>query len=408
MKILHTSDWHLGRTLYDKKRYDEFEQFLTWLFNFILAERIDILLIAGDIFDTTAPSNRAQELYYRFLSNISKTCCKNVVIIGGNHDSSTFLDAPKKILHSLNVHVVGAITDNANDELIVINNKQQEPEIIICAVPFLRDRDIRNVTAGESINDKNKKMLDGIVTHYKNIKEIAFTYRKKNPKIPIVGMGHLFTRDGKTNENDGVRELYIGSLAHIDSDTISDGFDYVALGHLHLAQKVGGSDHVRYSGSPIPMGFGETGYQKKVIVVEFLGNKPSITDYTVPCFQRLEKLTGDIYSISNKLEVLKKENTDIWIEIELTSSANATDINASFEKISAGSKLQILRIKNKSISNKALNCNSENESLDSLDHIDVFYRCLDIFNINNTERDDLINTYKEACISMLQTDSNAI
>jgi len=112
MKVLHTSDWHLGRSLYGRKRYDEFDKFLNWLVSIIEQEQVDILLIAGDVFDTSTPSNRAQELYYRFLCQVATSCCHYVVVIAGNHDSPTFLNAPKELLRALNVYVVGAMTEN--------------------------------------------------------------------------------------------------------------------------------------------------------------------------------------------------------------------------------------------------------------------------------------------------------
>ncbi|MDD2999240.1 MAG: exonuclease subunit SbcD, partial [Candidatus Riflebacteria bacterium] len=108
MKILHTSDWHIGRVLHARKRYDEFEAFFKWLFETIEAQKVDALLIAGDVFDTSMPTNRAQQLYYRFLCRVAGSCCRHVVVVGGNHDSSSFLDAPKELLKGLNVHVVGA------------------------------------------------------------------------------------------------------------------------------------------------------------------------------------------------------------------------------------------------------------------------------------------------------------
>ena len=108
MRILHTSDWHIGRTLYGRKRYEEFEAFLTWLAETIQENAIDALLVAGDVFDTSAPSNRAQELYYRFLCRVATSSCRHVIVVAGNHDSPSFLNAPKELLKALNVHVVGS------------------------------------------------------------------------------------------------------------------------------------------------------------------------------------------------------------------------------------------------------------------------------------------------------------
>ena len=148
MKLLHTSDWHLGRSLYDRKRYNEFEAFLNWLIGFIADEKVDLLLVSG-VFDSTTPSNRAQELYYHFLGRLSATGCRHAVITGGNHDSPTFLDAPKNLLGALNIHVVGSATGNPEDEVFVLKDDDGKTEAIVCAVPFLRDRDIRTVEAAK-------------------------------------------------------------------------------------------------------------------------------------------------------------------------------------------------------------------------------------------------------------------
>jgi len=136
MKILHTSDWHLGRSLYGRKRYDEFSACLDWLAEFIQTESVDALLIAGDVFDTSTPSNRAQELYYRFLCKVSASRCRHIVVIAGNHDSPSFLNAPKELFRALNVHVVGSITENPEDEVITLTDSSGIPEAIVCAVSY--------------------------------------------------------------------------------------------------------------------------------------------------------------------------------------------------------------------------------------------------------------------------------
>lgn len=161
MKILHTSDWHIGRTLYGRKRYEEFEAFLSWLSETIKNEKVDVLLVAGDIFDTSEPSNRAQELYYQFLCRVSSSSCRHVIVIAGNHDSPSFLNAPKELLRALHVYVIGNISENIEDEILILKNKEGNPEVIVCTIPYLRDRDIRLAEAGETINDKERMSLIG-------------------------------------------------------------------------------------------------------------------------------------------------------------------------------------------------------------------------------------------------------
>ncbi len=406
MKLIHTSDWHLGRLLYTKKRYDEFEAFLNWLVDLINSEKIDILLIAGDVFDTSTPSNKAQELYYSFLGKITQTTCRHVVVIGGNHDSPTFLDAPKMILNVLNVHVIGAVTENIQEEIIILNDEQGKVEAIVCAVPFLRDQDIRKVGQAESIEDKNEKLLQGISAHYREISGRANQLKDEVGNVPVVGMGHLFTRNAKTTDGDGVRELYIGTLAHVDEQTISEGFDYMALGHLHLAQSVEGSEKVRYSGSPLPMGFSEAGQEKKVIIVDFDQNTPTIREHTVPCTQELKKFTGDIDSIRNQIIGLIQSDSDAWLEIEITSDEILTDLTSVLDELVKESGMEILRMKSRAITEKALGRMNITETLETLDPSVVFSRCLDAYEIEEEERSELISTYSEVVISMHTSDSN--
>lgn len=407
MRLLHTSDWHLGRSLYDKKRYDEFESFLNWLAEFIDGEKIDLLLVAGDIFDSSAPGNRAQELYYGFLWQISQSCCRHVVIIGGNHDSPTFLDAPKNLLNMLNIKVVGAITGNPADEIFILKNKNGETEAIVCAVPFLRDRDIRTVEAGESPEDKTRNLLENISGHYREIVNEALKLQTNKNIVPVIGMGHLFTRNARTSEGDGVRELYIGNIAHIDGEDISKGFDYMALGHLHMAQKAGDSETVRYSGSPLPMGFGEAEQAKKVIVADFIDQLPAISEYPVPCFRELIRITGDLDSISGRITELKSSGSKAWLEIEITSLTAATMITSHFDEMLKGSDLEILRIKNKNIVDRALTPLADNETLEALSDSDVFRRCLEAYEIPEEEKALLTETYNEAITSMQNADLNA-
>ena len=404
LRILHTSDWHLGKSLYDKKRYDEFSQFLDWLILLLKEQQINVLLIAGDIFDTTTPSNKAQELYYKFLSKVSNTGCRHVVAIGGNHDSPTFLNAPQNLLKSLNVHVIGSATENLNDEVVVLKNEQNDTEAIVCAVPFLRDRDIRTVTEDESVMDKTQKIIQGTANHYSTVESIALSYQNQTNPVPIIGMGHLFSSGGKTTEGDGVRDLYIGTLGHVDKSIFSNKYSYVALGHLHMPQTVGGSDTIRYSGSPIQMGFGETGQTKKVIIVEFEQEQTNITEHEIPCFQKLIKVCGDFNEIINQITKLKNIGENAWLEIELTANELISNISELLDEIVDDSSLEILRIKNKFITDRTLSSQSVEESLEELNEHEVFQRCLDIYEIEEEERKSLVVTYDEVLHVMQEND----
>jgi exonuclease SbcD len=302
---------------------------------------------------------------------------------------------------------VGSKTDNPEDEVFILKDVNGVAEAIVCAVPFLRERDIRLAEPGESPDDKTQKLLQNISLHYKDIAVTAHKLQDKRNKVPVIGLGHLFTSNARTTEGDGVRELYIGTIAHIDSDNISKGFDYMALGHLHMAQKVNNSETVRYSGSPIPMGFAEAEQTKKIVVAEFNDSTPVITEHDVPCFQKLIQLRGDIDTVSDRIGDLKNTNIKAWLEIEITSQTSAANITALLDDLLKGSHLEILRIKNKSIADRALIPVNDSETLETMSNSDVFMRCLEANEIPEVERAPLISTYNEAIEAMLTGDQNA-
>ena len=464
LTLLHTSDWHLGRRLYGKPRYDEFKQFLDWQLQTIREQQVDVLLIAGDVFDTTTPSNQAQNLYYNFLSQVCHTHCRHVIIVAGNHDSASFLDAPKQLLKAFNIHIIGSMTDNLADEVITLFDQTGKPELIVMAVPYLRDRDVRTVGSGERLDDKERKLAQGIQAHYQAITEIALQQQAKLPathhcRIPMVATGHLFTVGGQTAEGDGVRDLYVGSLGSIGAEIFHPHIDYVALGHLHIPQVVGGQARVRYSGSPIAMGFGECGQQKQVHLVRFdahseLLNQPvqSLTTYkqpaiptpkpfvkthkikhslsmdlfadedavveinvedvvedvavfqfqetaptaaaqqpynlaklsettllqslTVPVFQPLQILKGDWQTIQTTLQMLKQSQQSIWLEVVYDGKDVIGDLSQQIADLVKDSALAVLRIKNLQKREQLIQSQRIDESLEELDPMQVFERCL--------------------------------
>lgn len=408
MKLLHTSDWHLGRALYNRKRYDEYEAFLNWLAGLIESENIDVLLIAGDIFDNSTPGNYAQELYYRFLCRVASSANRHVVVIAGNHDSPSFLNAPKELLKFLNIHVVGYATGDPADEIIVLTGADHKPGLIVCAIPYLRDRDIRIAEAGETIADKERKIVDGIKNHYRLVCDAA---RQKQAQldrpVPIVATGHLFAAGGQTMEGDGVRELYIGSLAQVKKDVFPDCIDYLALGHLHVPQRIGGSDFFRYSGSPLPIGFGEAKQEKSVIVVEFSDQTPVVQSIVVPRFQELQTLRGDWPTIVRNLDDLKSKNSAAWLEIIYEGEEIAANIQERLTDAISGTGLEILRIRNNRVLEKALSPIVAEETLDDLNVTDVFNRCLDAHQIPPQQRAALLDAYQEVIAALDEEDPQA-
>ncbi len=402
MRVLHTSDWHLGRHLHGRKRYEEFERFLDWLTIFIKEQKVDSLLISGDIFDSNNPSQRALELYYRFLSGLVGSNCESIIIIGGNHDSPLLLNAPRELLHFFNIHVIGSISENPEDEIIVLKNKDEMVELIVCAIPFLRDRDIRTSEMMEKIEDKERKLIHGIKVHYQSICDLAEGKRKAlSYPVPLIAMGHLFTVGGQVQEDDGVRDLYVGALAQVNHRIFPEYLDYVALGHLHIAQKVNHSEIIRYSGSPLPMGFGEAKQKKSMCLLEINSGKIDIEPVEIPIFQKLESIKGDRERIEKRLRALVLETDRILVEVIYTGKEAFNDLRQVVGDLVSGSEVEVVRVKNMLVFDRISQRVVENETLEELSKEEVFKRCMCSNHISAEEQEKLLITFQEA-LSLLE------
>ena len=394
MKILHTSDWHLGRNLYTKTRYAEHEAFLNWLVYCIEKEQVDALLVAGDIFDSATPSTKAQELYFSFLAKVATLpCCRDVIITGGNHDSPALLQAARAPLQALRIHVFATAPADPAQAILPLYDAQGCPTLLLCPVPFLRDKDVRVVNAGESLEDKSTKLVQGVTAYYQAVCAEAEKLRA-GQNLPLVVMGHCFAAGGRISEGDGVRELYVGSLAHIPAAAFPTSIDYLALGHLHAPQIVAGKEHWRYSGTPLPMSFSEGEQKKSVCLVEFMGRTTQISTLPVPCWQTLRRIKGDKEQIVATIHQLCLNNEACWLEVEHTGQDLAANLHEELEAMVQGSAVEILRIKEQALSTKALALEST-ESLEELSIHDVFSRCLDSQDIAAAARPDLVHCFNE-------------
>jgi len=325
LKILHSSDWHLGQRFFDETRLEEQKSFLDYLLNLIKTENIQALIIAGDIFDTANPSRDAEKLYYDFLLQCSKFNSFQIIIIAGNHDSASHLEAPKRLLESLNIYVIGALPDDIDELLIPLGTDKSNPKAWLAAVPFLRDRDVRQAVIGEQFDDMQSKTTQGIINCYKNISDEIQNNIKSDTDIPIIATGHLSLLGSTISESE--RSIHIGNLGSISDKRLSDCcFDYLALGHLHSPQSVGKSNKIFYSGSPIPLSFSEI-KPKEIQLITIKKNKLHHRAIQLPTFRRLIKLRGNYAEINAKLISLGVTKTELipWVEISITQ----TDITAT-------------------------------------------------------------------------------
>lgn len=341
MKILHTSDWHLGHRLHDQSQHEEQQLFLQWLQQTITGNQIDVLLLAGDVFDTGVPATQSQKLYYDFLVALQQTTCQHVVIVGGNHDAPGTLNAPKELLQALSVHVIGRATDNIADQLM--NFTLGNEKLQVAGVPYLRDQDIRKAVAGETFDELGDRYKSALVNHYNQIATLCEA--KKDENTYTIATGHLFAIGGSTSDSE--QSIYVGNLGDIGSEDFSPTFDYIALGHLHKPQIVDKRENIRYSGSPYKLSFSELSHTKQVLIVETEKAKLiTVQPVDVPIFRTMQKLTGAQEQIMEQLHQLDEQNHQLtpWIEIQLTDHEHAAIVSQEIKEHAAKLDLKVLKI----------------------------------------------------------------
>jgi len=403
MKILHTSDLHLGHQLYGKKRSEEFSALLEWLLETIQQRQVDALLVSGDVFDTTTPSHLYQSQYYHFLFHAAVKLNCQVIVTAGNHDSPSFLDAPQALLRSMNIHVVGSLPGETAHEVVGVHGASGEVELLVCAVPFLRDRDIRQSFAGESPEDKERNLVQGIADHYARVFDIVEQKRTEiGRNVPVVAMGHLFAAGGSTLEDDGVRELYVGTLGRVPASVFPEWLEYVALGHLHFPQVVGGRENVRYSGSPLAMGFSEAHQRKSVCLVDFSRSPAALELLPVPCFQPLHRLRGNLPHLREQLHNLVAKGEKAWVEIVYDPGSEANLVDRLRERLEPveDSPVEILRIKNPQVVHQMLGSEQPQEELEDLDVEEVFQLRMEAEPVPEEQRVELLDAFHETLLSL--------
>ena len=286
MRLLHTSDWHLGQTLHNYERTYEHQCFLDWLLDTIVTEQIDALLIAGDVFDTANPSAAAQKQFYRFLQQArARSPQLDIVVIAGNHDSPGRLEAPGPLLEAHGTSVVGHVVRLASGEIdlerhvIALHDKSGAVAAWCLAIPFLRPGDVPRLAPVEGQEAPSDPYLAGIGLLYEQA--FALASARCTGAQPIVAMGHCHMVDGAASI-ESERRIVIGGTEALPARIFDPAIAYAALGHLHLAQRVGQKEHLRYSGSPLPLSFAEVGYQHQVLRIDLAGGVATVTPLMVP------------------------------------------------------------------------------------------------------------------------------
>jgi exonuclease SbcD len=390
MRFIHTSDWHLGQYFYGKSRAAEHQQFLTWLIAQVQEHQVDAIIVAGDIFDTSTPPSYAREMYFDFIAKLQVSHCQ-LIILAGNHDSVAMLAESQAVLASLSTRVITQVIPTSLDEddlatnmasaalnqqVFPLMNAKGQPSAIICAIPFVRPRDVIKSRAGESAKDKQQSLQQAISDHYQSLYQHALTLSKSLAKslaktlpkelklaqgeqLPIIATGHLTALGVSVSDSksDSVRDIYIGSLEAFPASAFPPA-DYIALGHIHRAQQVGKSEHIRYCGSPIPLSFDEAKQDKRVLMVEFSCGKLSrVDDIIVPCFQPLYRVKTSVdgleESLQQTLDAFEKSQTaggfpagiKAWLDIEIDNGDHLSDLSHRVSELVSDLPFEVLLVR---------------------------------------------------------------
>lgn len=415
MKLLHTADWHLGARLHEQDRAAEHAAFLGWLAGLMREERPDALVVAGDIFDSCAPANAAQELYYDFLGTVFKeSLCRAVVIIGGNHDSPSLLDSPEKVLAHLGTTVVGAAPTYPAAAAVCVTGAAPGDALLIAVVPYLRGGDLRASLPGEGFADRAARQRAGFGAHYAAVAQAARDLGRERTgrgDLPLILTGHCFLSGARLSDDQSERaRAAVGGLDGYSAALLPSA-DYIALGHLHVPQAVGGFDTCRYAGSPLPMSFGEAGSAKSVTIAEFgahSGDPVTLRHIPVPLFQQLARIDGTPEAIRERLTALVQNGDPVWVALQITGGEGELD---SFwdeaAAIARDTPVRILVRQNLRPSrDRSLRATAgESTRLETLTPSDIFAMRLAEEDLTDVERAEYAALFGEICVAQWQKDT---
>ncbi|WP_025809177.1 exonuclease SbcCD subunit D C-terminal domain-containing protein [Pseudomonas chlororaphis] len=349
MRLFHTSDWHLGQNLHGQERDFEHACFLEWLLRQLALHSPDVLLIAGDIFDTVNPPVKAQERLYDFIvSAHEQQPGLTIVMIAGNHDSGSRIELPAPLMRRLRTHALGRVLwlddGQLDSERLLLPLPDASGEIAgwCLALPFLRPAEVTGAHLGDDY-------LRGIGQVHEWL--IAAANAKRQPGQALVAISHAHMAGGSVSE-DSERNLIIGNAEALPASLFGPSISYVALGHLHKPQKVNGEERIRYSGSPIPLSFSEIGYQHQILDIQLDGETlVSVEPRLIPRAVNLQRLgPAPLAEILLQLaelpdiDLLAEEQRQPWLEVRVRLDEPQPDLRQQVESALDGKAVRLVRI----------------------------------------------------------------
>jgi DNA repair protein SbcD/Mre11 len=349
LRLFHTSDWHLGQNLHGQERDFEHACFLEWLLRQLALHSPDVLLIAGDIFDTVNPPVKAQERLYDFIvSAHEQQPGLTIVMIAGNHDSGSRIELPAPLMRRLRTHALGRVLwlddGQLDSERLLLPLPDASGAIAgwCLALPFLRPAEVTGAHLGDDY-------LRGIGQVHEWL--IAAANAKRQPGQALVAISHAHMAGGSVSE-DSERSLIIGNAEALPASLFGPSISYVALGHLHKPQKVNGEERIRYSGSPIPLSFSEIGYQHQILDIQLDGETlVSVEPRLIPRAVNLQRLgPAPLAEILLQLaelpdiDLLAEEQRQPWLEVRVRLDEPQPDLRQQVESALQGKAVRLVRI----------------------------------------------------------------
>ncbi len=371
-RILHTADWHLGKTLEGQSREEEHDLFLSWLLERVSEHEVDAVLVAGDVFDSGMPPQTAVHRYFEFVSRLRERGECKLVVIGGNHDSANQLEAPVPVLEYLGARVDGRVKEEPAERILFLPDSEN-PRVAIAMVPFLRDADIRKGRAGETPDEIRKSLTEGIKKKYE---ECAQTL--DGLSFPALATGHLTVTGMRSSDSE---RAIVGGLGDVSHKVFPERFGYVALGHLHRPQSPD-MGRVRYSGSPIPLSFSEAEDAKEVRVLDVVPGGIKEFSLPIPRFRTLVQLKVSFDELESRIVEFSPDASELtpWVEVVVEGAIFGDELSNRVRELAEEKDYEILkvvRVKTENEEGGAILADGEDYEF-VLDHPDqVFERLLD-------------------------------
>lgn len=350
LRIFHTADWHLGKNFGNFDRTDDYRLFLNDFLGLVVERRPDVLLITGDIFDTSMPSSAAQALWYDFIGRLAKTDVALTVVTAGNHDSQRFLEAPSPLLKSMRC----VIASDTPEEEAVIFEKDGRPALGIAAVPYLREADVRSGSLDYTDEDRAALFEKGVLNRYTRVREVL-TEKARGADIPMIAMGHLFVTgskmkpDGSGDAREKRESVHVGTLRNVTVDAFGHDWDYIALGHIHNSQEVKNTEPMYYSGSPLALSFGHKLYKHIVIEVNIDEEKTlSVLKHPVKQPRRFVSLSGTFDELLEGIRAAgaEKDEREALVEAKLTSNEVIDNLVGRLQEAGEKAGVRVMIVRN--------------------------------------------------------------